>query len=80
MKKYLLLIMLCALVVSGCKTVAIRYKPNEKGKMIAVEKMEIRGVGKNEADFKAQKIKNDSGFKVPFGNTELSDLPSPNVN
>ncbi len=52
-------------LLSGCKTIAIRYEPDAAGKMIAVEQMEIRGVGKVEADFKAQKIKGDSGIKIP---------------
>ena len=78
--KYLTVCLLCAIVLVGCKTVAIRYEPNDDGEMVAVEKMELRGVGKNKADFKAKKIENDSGFKIPFGGTELSDLPTANVN
>ncbi len=67
MKHSLAILGICVIICSmiGCKTVAIRYEPNEAGEMIAVEKMELRGVGKNEADFKNKKIKNDSGIKIP---------------
>ncbi len=74
--KGLISAVLGCMIMSGCKTVAIRYeanpnyKPNsekaeEKEEWVVKEKMELRGVGKNEADFKAQKIKNDSGIKIP---------------
>jgi len=43
-------------------------------KWLDKEKMDMRGVGKNEVDFDKDKIKNDSGFKVPFGDTSVQDL------
>lgn len=77
--KGLMILLISAIVLVGCKTTAKRFEliNNE---MILVEKMELKGVGKNEADFKAKKIKNDSGFKVPFGDTTVRDLSSSNVN
>ena len=57
--------LLLCLLLFGCKTIAIRYEPNATGEMVAIEKMELRGVGKNKADFKSHKIENDSGFKIP---------------
>ena len=77
--KFLTVLILGAIVLVGCRTVAKRFELIDN-KMVLVERMELRGVGKNKADFDAKKIENDSGFKVPFGNTELSDLPRPNVN
>ncbi len=73
--KFLTVLILCATVLVGCRTVAKRFELIDN-KMVLVERMEIRGVGKNKVDFDAKKIENDSGFKMPFSNTQLSDIPS----
>ena len=79
MNRYIISLIIVSLFLNGCKTIAERYELID-GSMVVVEKMELRGVGKNKADFKAKKIENDSGFKVPFGGTSVRDLPTPNLN
>ena len=74
MKKYsLLLVVLGCIILSGCRTVASRYGLVD-GVLTEVERIEIRGVGKNKADFTKEKakIENDSGIKIPdFPKIEL---------
>ena len=80
MKKYsLLLALLGCIILGGCKTTSWNFEWDQDGKLIKSEYMELKGVGKNKADHKNDKIENDSGFKVPFGDTSVRDLPMPSA-
>ena len=72
MIKYILCIIFLV-VILGCRTISSRYELVE-GILTEVERIEIRGLGKNKADFTKDKakIENDSGIKIPeFPKLEL---------
>ena len=81
--KYTLLLCLCScILLGGCKTTGKHWMLNkETGELDLVEKIETTGTGKHDVDFKTGGgAKSDSGFKVPFGDTSVRDLPTRNIN
>ncbi len=82
MNKYISLIIVGLFLLSGCKTTGKHWLVNENtGELELVEKVETTGTGKHEVKFETGGgAKSDSGLKVPFGDTSVRDLPTPNLN
>lgn len=68
-----LLIIIMAIFLCGCRTISSRYELIN-GIMTEVERMEIRGVGQNEADFDKKKISNDSGIAIKIPDINIEDF------
>ena len=61
----------------SCKSTSWSFDYDKDGNLLGYSYLEITGVGENKADHKNKKIENDSGFKMPFGDTSLRDVPMP---
>lgn len=84
-----ILVLIMSIFLCGCKTASTlstinplyedylkagEKPPKDVEKWIPQKKMEAKGMGKIEADFDKNKIKRDSGFKVPDVDVDLDKL------
>jgi len=70
------LLIICAIVLSGCRTVGEHWLKNtETGELELVEIIEMRGTAKHEIDFATKGgAKADSGFRVPDIDFDIDKL------